>query len=338
MAENTSFITLEESLARKLYLDWRRRNAVEIVTRAARLGNAGDWAGAKRAVKQLSFAPTIEANFGFIEQTSLKSYLLGESFFTEGRVGDTLLVRGDEPVPLGVTLAAPTMLAGLEQSIRRVQEQALTVLDEAEAEETQAVEEASGGMVTLKAVIPGLASKLNTAVVSGGAAIDTAANLSTSRLASLGAMSQAQANGQGRFQISEVLDRRTCAVCRRMNGKVFNVAQALAQTEEALLTSNPMELASSNPFPSTSRQGISDLTSMTDEELAGKGWNTPPFHPGCRGILVPVGTVDPSSMISFVPLATGLTGAEAAAAEIASVASSAAPAAASSSELTSVQF
>ncbi len=321
MAENTSFITLEESLARKLYLDWRRRNAVEIVTRAARLGNAGEWSAAKRAVKELSFAATIEANFGFIEQTSLKSYLLGESFFTEGRVKDTLLARGDEPIPLGVTLAASTMLAGLEQSIRRVQEQAMLVLDEAEAEETQAAEEAAGGMVVLKAVIVGLASKLNTAVVSGGAAIDTAANLSTSRLASFGALSQAQQNGQGRFQISEVLDRRTCAVCRRMHGKIFSVAPALAQTEEALLTSNPMELASSNPWPSTSRQGITDLTSMTDEELTGKGWNKPPFHSGCRGILVPVGDVGASSIISFVPLATGLTGAEAAAAEIASATS-----------------
>jgi hypothetical protein len=322
MAENTSFITLEESLARKLYLDWRRRNAAEIVVRATKLANAGDWSGAKRAVKELSFAATVEANIGLIDQLSLKAYLLGQSFFTEGRVGETRLARGDESLPVEVTLASATMQVGLEQSIRQVQEKALAVLDEAEAEEVQAVEVVTGGMIILKAIIAGLASKLNTAVASGGAAIDVAANLSTSRLASYGALSQADSMGTGRYQISEVLDRRTCAVCRRMHGKIFSVKPALAQTEQILLTGNPMELASSSPFPSTSRQGVSDLTSMSDVELTGAGWNKPPFHPGCRGIIVPVGDVGLGEMISFIPLATGLTGGEAAAAELAVATSS----------------
>ncbi len=337
MAENTSFITLEESLARKLYLDWRRRNAIEIVTRAARQGNAGQWSEAKRTVKELTFTPTIDANLGYIEQLSIQSYLLGESFFTEGKVGETMLARGNESVPLGVILAPVTLRAGLEQAILQIQEKALTMLDETEAEQSQEAEAASGGMITLKAVIEGLASKLNTAVVSGGAAIDTAANLSTSRLASYGALAQAQENGQGRYQISEVLDLRTCPVCRRMHGKTFSIAPALAQTEEALLTGNPKELASSNPFPKTSRQGISDLTSMSDEELVGQGWNKPPFHPGCRGILVPVGDVVPGSMIHFGPLATGLTGSEAAAAELA-IASSSGAAEAVETGLVTVTF
>ena len=317
MAEYQSFITLEESLARKLYLDWRRRNAVEIVVRAVKLANAGDWAGAKRAVKELSFTATIDANEGLIEQISLKAYMLGQSFFTEGRVSDTMLAKGEERLPVEATLTAAALRAGLEKSAIAVQEKALAVLAEAEAEQTQAAEERSGGMIVIKAVIEGLASTLNTAVVSGGVAIDIGANLSTSRLASYGALSQADAMGLGRFQISEVLDMRTCAVCRRMHGKIFSVKPALAQTQAALLTGNPEELATGSPFPGQSRQAISDLSAMPDMELEGKGWNKPPFHPGCRGIIVPVGDVTPGSMISFAPLATGLTGAEATAAEIA---------------------
>lgn len=313
MAENTSFITLEESLARHLYLDWRRRVASEITTRAIKQVRAGQFDAAKRTVKELTFAPTIEANRGFIDQTALKAYLLGQSFFTEGRVADTMLARGAEPVPVVIGMTAGIMLTGLEQSVEAVRLAALKVIEE--EEEIQSEE------LVFKAVIEGMASKLNTAVASGGAAIDVSANLTTSRLANYGALTEADGAGAGRYQISEVLDRRTCAVCRRMHGKTFSVAPALAQTEQILLTDNPQELASSQPFPSTSRQGISDMSGMSTDELVGAGWNKPPFHPSCRGIIVPVGDVGIGSMIAFAPLAEGLTATEAAAAEIASASS-----------------
>ena len=102
-----------------------------------------------------------------------------------------------------------------------------------------------------------------------------------------------------------------------MHGKIFSVAPALAQTEQMLLTDNPQELATSNPWPSQSRQGISDMSGMSTDELVSAGWNKPPFHGGCRGIIVPVGDVGASSMIAFAPLAEGLTATEAAAAELA---------------------
>ncbi len=312
MAKNTSFITLEESLTRKLHLDWRRRNAAEVTVTATKHALAGRWGDARTAINRLTFAPTIEANFGFIEQIALKAYLLGQSFFTEGRVGATLLARGEESQPIQISMAPGQMLTGLEQSIELVRQAAMKVLSEAEAEET-----AEADRIAFKAVIPGLASKLNTAVASGGAAIDLSANLTTSRLASYGSLTEATAGGMGRYQISEVLDLRTCPVCRRMHGKVFSTAPALEQTEQILLTDNPQELATSNPWPSQSRQGISDLSGMSTEELVGAGWNKPPFHPGCRGIIVPVGSVGLGETIAFIPLATDLTAAEAAAAEIA---------------------
>ncbi len=284
MATNRSFITLEESLARKLYLDWRRRTANEITLIATKHARAGEWSEAKRAIRGLTFAPTLEAKAGLIDQIALSAYLLGQSFFTGGVVRNGELARKREPEPIQIFMTPGIMAVGLEQSMEAVRLEALKVLDEWEQQVTEA-------QTVFKAVIPGFASKLNSAVANGGQAIDTAANLTTSRLSSFGALSQADAMGIGSYQISEILDTLTCAVCRRMHGRKFRVKKALQQTEQILLTQNPQELATSQPWANQSRQGISDLSNMSEDQLVEKGLNRPPYHPACRGILVPVGTV-----------------------------------------------
>lgn len=310
MATNRSFITLEESLARKLYLDWRRRTANEITLTAIKQARAGEWAEAKRTIRSLTFADTMQANAGLIDQIALSAYMLGQSFFTGGVVRDGQLARKLEHEPIQIAMTPQIMAVGLEQSLEAVRIEALKVLDDAQQEEEDA-------KMVFKAVIPGMATKLNSAVAGGGAAIDTAANLTTSRLASFGALSQAGALGAGTYQISEVLDLLTCAVCRRMHGRTFRVGPALQAAEETLLTANPQELATSQPWPNQSRQGISDLSGMSEGQLVDKGWNRPPFHPACRGIVVPKLSVPVAQMIDFSPLPVGLTAAEAAAVEIA---------------------
>ncbi|KKK58012.1 hypothetical protein LCGC14_3048720, partial [marine sediment metagenome] len=271
---------------------------------------AGEWSEAKRAIRGLTFAPTLEAKAGLIDQIALSAYLLGQSFFTDGVVREGELARGREPEPIQIFMTAGIMAVGLEQSMEAVRIAALEVLDEA-----QIAEEDS--KTVFKAVIPGMGSKLNTAVAGGGQAIDTAANLTTSRLASFGALAQAEALGAGTYQITEVLDLATCAVCRRMHGRKFRVGPALLSVQETLLTQNPQELATSQPWANQSRQGISDLSNMSEDQLVEKGLNRPPYHPACRGIVVPVGTVPAGQMIDFSPLASGLTASEAAAVEIA---------------------
>ena len=311
MATNRSFITIEESLARKLYLDWRRRTANEIVATALKRARDGEWAEAKRVIRGLTFVDTLLAKAGLIDQIALSAYLLGQSFFTGGVVREGQLARKLEPEPIQIAMTPQIMMVGLEQSMELVRIEALKVLDDAQ------LEEEDSKFRVFKAAIPGLAGKLNTAVASGGVAIDTAANLTTSRLASFGALAQAEALGAGTYQITEVLDLATCAVCRRMHGRKFRVGPALLQVENSLLTQNPQELAASEPWPNQSRQGISDLSEMSEDQLVERGWNKPPFHPRCRGILVPVGTVNPGQIIGFDPLPVGLTALEASAVEIA---------------------
>ena len=64
-----------------------------------------------------------------------------------------------------------------------------------------------------------LAAALNDAVDKGGkVAINLGATLTTSRLVTLGFLSQAKESGRKTYQVDEVLDDRTCPVCMEMNG------------------------------------------------------------------------------------------------------------------------
>jgi hypothetical protein len=161
-----------------------------------------------------------------------------------------------------------------------------------------------------------LAKQLNDAVLNGGrVAIDLAANLTTSRLISLGFLAEALDAGVTTYQVNEVLDERTCPVCQYMNGKAFDVAQEHSRLIQALNTSDPQELKSISPWPGQSEGDLSELYGMSLEELQAAGYGSPPYHPGCRGMLHLAGTVDEDIPLGGPGLADLLPEAEAAAEE-----------------------
>lgn len=126
-----------------------------------------------------------------------------------------------------------------------------------------------------------LISQLNDAVQNGGkVAIDLGASMTTSRLVSLGFLSQAQASGHSKYRVDEVLDDKTCPVCMQMNGMEFDVDQQYGRTLQALGTSDPAELASIAPWPE-----LADVLGVDADELQGNGYGAPPYHPFCRGMM-----------------------------------------------------
>lgn len=144
--------------------------------------------------------------------------------------------------------------------------------------------------MVLKAAALSLADRLNAAVDGTGAAvIDYGANLTTSRLISYGFMSEAVANGYDEYQVTEVLDERTCPVCRYMHGQVFSVSAGLSRMEDVLRTTDPDALKAMAPFPGQSKEALKDLFGMDAAALRARGWDAPPYHPRCRGTLVQVG-------------------------------------------------
>jgi hypothetical protein len=158
-----------------------------------------------------------------------------------------------------------------------------------------------------------LADQLNDAVLNGGkVAIDLGANLTTSRLVSLGFLAEALDAGVTTYQVNEVLDDRTCPVCQYMNGKTFDVANEHSRLIQALNTSDPQELKSISPWPGQSEDDLSELYGMSLEELQGAGYGSPPYHPGCRGMLHLAGTVNEEIPLGGPGLADLLPEAEAA--------------------------
>jgi hypothetical protein len=147
-------------------------------------------------------------------------------------------------------------------------------------------------LIKAEAALETLADQLNAAVASGGTVpIDTQAGLTTSRLISLGFLSQASDEGSTTYEVSEILDDKTCDVCQYMDGMQFDVAEQSGRLMQTLGTSDPDELASMAPWPD-----LEDLAGMTPDELQAAGYGSPPYHPNCRGMLVPASTKEPGEL------------------------------------------
>ncbi len=133
-----------------------------------------------------------------------------------------------------------------------------------------------------------LTAALNDAVDKGGkVAINLGATLTTSRLVTLGFLSQAKESGRKTYQVDEVLDDRTCPVCMEMNGTPFDVDRQYDRTLQALGTADPQDLKEIAPWP-----GLDDVAGGDPDELQGQGYGAPPYHPGCRGMLSLVDEVE----------------------------------------------
>jgi hypothetical protein len=135
--------------------------------------------------------------------------------------------------------------------------------------------------------IPELAAIINNGISKNlKTIVDVGANLTTARVINYGFLVEAQAQGVVSYMVSEVLDNRTCPVCELMHGTVFEVEKSLARTSEIINVTDPNVLKQRAPFPSQSKAGIEALGKMSSADLQAAGYDTPPYHPLCRGILV----------------------------------------------------
>jgi len=95
-----------------------------------------------------------------------------------------------------------------------------------------------------------------------------------------------QATGITTYQVVATWDRRTCPVCKNIDGKIFDVPQAHAKMTEYLDIDpgNPEAIAEAMPFVR-----FSDVDNKSPKEVRAMGL-TPPFHPRCRCDVVVLGT------------------------------------------------
>jgi hypothetical protein len=130
---------------------------------------------------------------------------------------------------------------------------------------------------------------------------DVGANLVTSRLASYGFLSEAKADGTTTYKLSAILDDSVCPVCEALDGTEFDVDKALARVEMTLSMDDPEDLKVAAPWPDQSKDGVGEIDQSTAEELQAMGYDAPPFHPGCRCILVTVSDEELAQQVQEIP-------------------------------------
>jgi hypothetical protein len=117
--------------------------------------------------------------------------------------------------------------------------------------------------------------------------IGLASSLHNSRMFQWGFLSEAQRINLQFYEVDEVLDSKTCPVCRRMDGTVFPIGPA-KQRLQNLLEQGSIDADAASllaPWPRQDKQSVARLQRMSSDELLQTGYGTPPYHPFCRGIL-----------------------------------------------------
>lgn len=222
--------------------------------------------------------------------TLLKTGLVFGGALINGNTLDLQVVLNPNALEL-VPIAVKQFQIQLDQAMITVRKRFLQLAVKLEArltfEEQEAEEFSKGGSINVQKINPiNIRNALNTGAGNiGGGMIGVASSLQMSRMANYGFVAEASSRGVTHYIVNEQLDSRICPVCRRMHGKRFEVAPALAKLDTQIRITDPTDLKILAPFPLQSKAAVKDLTEMTSEQLRAKGWDTPPYHPRCRGLL-----------------------------------------------------
>lgn len=272
-----------------------RRENESVVGSLVRSIRNRDYQRALVLAEQLGFS-TAKSLRGFLEFMLFQAYLMGQSFLS-GRAVRAQAVRRLQ-VPDEVTLQADIFLSGLERDLGSSMRQwARDLVELSRSQESQRI----AYKIELSPEDRLLGEKINAIVMGGARAeVNLRANLVTSRLATFGFLRQAQEEGVARYEISEVLDEKTCPFCRGIHGTQFSVTETLAERMRTLLSlRDATALKEMAPFPPQTKDALREYDRWTPEQFRERGFDVPPFHPHCRGILVPVGTVAPTDRGGF---------------------------------------
>lgn len=280
-----AFLSLEASISGTMASTWRK-TAKELYDELRPALEAGEFGQAYDLANRLTLQGVVSNKRQRLEELAVSSLLFGAQIVA-GKPAATSFVAAKRPLPYEMQMAIEQMVISIETHGSDLIRQQL--LDMIRAEELAAKDAA----LSLQKAEKSLAERLNDAVVgSGKAVIDIGANLTTSRLVSLGFLSEAIEKSITTYQVNEVLDKRTCSVCRYMHGKTFTVEREHGRLIQALSLMDAKELKSIAPWPSRSKAGMAALQSMSPGDMQAAGYGSPPYHPGCRGMLALEGTVE----------------------------------------------
>ena len=114
--------------------------------------------------------------------------------------------------------------------------------------------------------------------------IDTSVN-KMRNYAAINYMNEAEVE---RFVIAGIGDGLQCNWCAAMQGKTFSVSVAMDKVKDAVGT-DPETVKGVTPFATSvfkGADGVDRLKSLTGDEIQMEGVDAPPFHCGCRDVVV----------------------------------------------------
>ena len=88
------------------------------------------------------------------------------------------------------------------------------------------------------------------------------------------------------FEVNAILDRATSDICQALNGKIYEVAQAVELRDALMEAQEPDELKNIAPWPT--EDDAEDLEAADPADLAEEGIVLPPYHGNCRTTIVAV--------------------------------------------------
>lgn len=273
-----SFLILERSFTKRLQKSWRK-TSVNLFTRISKAVAAEDWTLVDKIIDSIDFGTTLKSNQRFMEFIGRGAFLFGV-----GRHGDikkSQFIKEKKPIPFIKEASANLQAVISEQGTLFIKgniRKATSIIKSRtnEAKVTKAAKVRSNADL-LKNAIDGRTNNY----------LETVSSLHNSRLAGWGYVKEAQALGYTTYSVSEQIDSDTiCPICISMHGKSFQVKQVADRLESLLTVDNLNDLKHMSPWPNQSKAGVQKFRSMTNTELVSNGFQHPPYHPNCRGLLV----------------------------------------------------
>jgi len=287
-----AYLDLELSLQRLFEPRWRKIQN-RVVPQIAKAIEAHDLEKVLQIVDTINTSSLYQGQTKSIN-TLLKTGLVFGGSLINGNTVDLEVVSDEDALDL-VPIATNQLKIQLDQAIITVRKRFLQLATKLEERitweenfdaEAELHKTADGTVAVEKVNRINLSTALNRGAGNiGGGMINVASSLQMSRMSQFGFLSEASARGITTYTVNEQLDSRICPVCRRMHGKRFEVPSALAKLDTQIRITDPSDLKLLAPFPKQNKEALKELDSMSSEQLRAKGFDTPPYHPHCRGLL-----------------------------------------------------
>lgn len=277
MPKLQSFLVLEATLVDKLVANYAKHIKIQSKKITKQLV-AGDIAGAVKAANKINMSKSYKGLNKFLIHFKTMTMLFGSSRLTP--LKETEIYK-TKKVPEEGALIVTQLKSMIDSSTESVKATAFKLIDDFEQE--------SKGIDAVKiekaAIL--IDDIVEDSLLSGGTnKLNIAASLQSSRLAGMGYVYEAEVIGVTTYRVSEQLDRRTCPVCKIMHGKEFSVSDARTKLNAAIRTDEPADLKVLAPWPKQDAKSLQSLQEMSTSDLVGANFQTPPYHPMCRGQLV----------------------------------------------------